>query len=196
MFADDGKTVVGLFGISRDVTDSKRHEDELLVMATTDFLTGADSRRTFVGAVDHELARMQRDPACLCALMMFDLDHFKLVNDSFGHATGDQVLRHVIQLFGSEMRKGDRIGRMGGEEFAILMPGADMASAQQLAERLREALALRPISVDGQSIVVTVSIGLAGLRATDGVSGPALDRADRALYSAKHKGRDCVAMVL
>lgn len=190
MFADDGKTVVGLFGVSRDVTDAKRLESELLLMATTDFLTGASSRRSFVAAIDREIARMQRDADTTCALLMVDLDHFKLINDTYGHATGDEVLKHVVQLLGSEIRKGDLIGRMGGEEFAILMPGANMTSAQTFAERMRQTIERAPVTIGGKSIVVTVSIGVSSLRAGDVSSGAALARVDQALYGAKHKGRN------
>jgi diguanylate cyclase (GGDEF)-like protein len=195
LMADDGKTVVGLFGTSRDITDAKRQEEDLLVMATTDFLTGVESRRTFVGAVDYEIARMQRDSSCQCAILMFDLDHFKQVNDTYGHATGDEVLKHITKLMSNEIRKVDRIGRLGGEEFAILMPGTDMASAQTFAERLRQEVETTPISVDSQSIVVTVSIGLSVLKGSDESSGPALERVDQALYKAKNLGRNRVEVL-
>jgi diguanylate cyclase (GGDEF)-like protein len=192
LFADDGKTVVGLFGISRDVTEAKRLEDELRVMATTDFLTGVEARRTFVGAIDYEIARMHRDSSYLCAILMFDLDHFKHVNDTYGHATGDEVLKHITRLMGSEIRKVDRIGRLGGEEFAILMPSADMPSAKTFAERLRQKVETSPANVAGHSIVMTVSIGLSNLRGSDGTSGAALERVDQALYKAKNSGRNRV----
>jgi diguanylate cyclase (GGDEF)-like protein/PAS domain S-box-containing protein len=195
LFADDGNTVEGLFGISRDVTDAKRHEEDLLVIATTDFLTGVESRRSFVGAVDYEIARIQRDSSCQCAILMFDLDHFKKVNDTYGHATGDEVLKHITKIMGSEIRKVDRIGRLGGEEFAILMPGTDMTSAQTFAERLRQEVETTPISKDGQSIVVTVSIGLSALKGSDDSSGPALKRVDQALYKAKSHGRNRVEVL-
>lgn len=195
MFDADGKTVVGIFGISRDITESKQREDELRVMASTDFLTGVASRRTFIGDVEYEIARMHRDATVPCSILMFDLDHFKQVNDTYGHATGDEVLKHLVNLMTGEIRKVDRIGRLGGEEFAILMPAADLSSAQIFAERLRQKVESTPMCVDGQSITVTVSIGLSEIDASDQSSSMALERIDRALYKAKNNGRNRVEIL-
>ncbi|MFA9217502.1 MAG: PAS domain S-box protein, partial [Sphingomonadaceae bacterium] len=194
MFGADGQTVVGIFGISRDVTALKRQEDELRRMATTDFLTGVASRRHFIDALEQELLRLQRNVAGACTLLMFDLDHFKRVNDSHGHAAGDAVLRQVTRLMAAEVRKVDLLGRLGGEEFAILLPDTTPQAALVFAERLRQLVELASIPVDVQHIRVTVSIGVAALCATDTSSATPLARADLALYAAKHEGRNQVRL--
>ena len=192
MFDDDGKTVIGIFGISRDVTQTVLRENELREMATTDFLTGVATRRDFIGAARHELDIMQRNPSHCCALLMLDLDHFKKINDTFGHAAGDAVLQHVTRLATREIRRVDRIGRLGGEEFAILMPGTDMAGACNFAERLRQTVADTPLEFAGHSISVTVSIGLSALLSSDTSPEQAVARADKAMYQAKNAGRNRV----
>ncbi len=124
------------------------------------------------------------------AVLMFDLDHFKAVNDRYGHATGDEVLKHFAQLLGPELRRVDAAGRIGGEEFAVLLSGADTQDAYAFATRVRARLAATPLHAGGIDIGVTVSIGIAPLRASDAGVGDALARADAALYRAKELGRD------
>ncbi len=194
MFDDDGKTVIGLFGISRDVTQTVLRENELREIATTDFLTGVATRRDFIATARHELDIMQRKPSHCCALLMLDLDHFKKINDSFGHAAGDAVLKHVTKLTAGEIRRVDRIGRLGGEEFAILMPASDMAAAQTFAERLRQTVADTALALAGNSISVTVSIGLSALLSSDKGPEQAIARADKAMYQAKNAGRNRVEL--
>lgn len=192
MFDDDGKTVLGIFGISRDVTQTVLRENELREIATTDFLTGVATRRDFIAAARHELDIMQRKPNHCCALLMLDLDHFKTINDTFGHAAGDAVLQHVTNLATCEIRRVDRIGRLGGEEFAILMPGSDMAAAQIFAERMRQTVADTPLVLGGDSITVTATIGLSALSSSDTGPEQAIARADKAMYQGKNAGRNRV----
>lgn len=179
-----------------DITERRRMNDELLVLATTDFLTGLPNRREFMRQLDAEQARLQRDVGGCAAVLMLDLDLFKHVNDEYGHATGDAVLRHLAGLMRDSQRKIDMLGRVGGEEFAILLPGADLDAAAVFAERLRQRIADTPLQVSGQPLPVTVSIGIAALSAADSSADQALIRADQALYRAKRGGRNRVERVV
>jgi len=178
--------------VSRDITERKKKETELLEMATTDFLTGLPNRRHFVARLEDELARMQRIGSLRAAVLMLDLDHFKRVNDRFGHDTGDQLLRHLASLIRSELRKIDTVGRVGGEEFAVLLAGADPAAAEAFADRLRQKIESSPLAQGKDAIGLTVSIGVSPVLAADTDATAALIRADRALYRAKEKGRNRV----
>lgn len=175
-----------------DITERKRLNDELVRLAATDFLTGLPNRREFMTRLNDEQARLQRDVGGRAAVLMLDIDHFKDINDAHGHDRGDAVLRHLAGLMRDSQRKIDMLGRVGGEEFAILLPGADMEAARAFAERLRQRIADTPLPHNGDSIAVTVSIGLASLDAADRSGDAALVRADQALYRAKHGGRNRV----
>jgi len=175
-----------------DITERKRMNDELLMLATTDFLTGLPNRREFMARLDDEHARLQRDASARAAVLMLDLDLFKRINDEYGHPAGDAVLRHVAALMRDSQRKIDTLGRVGGEEFAVLLPGADLDAAQQFAERLRLRIAATPLLLDAHSYPVTISIGIAAMSGADGDADAALIRADQALYRAKRGGRNRV----
>lgn len=175
-----------------DITERKRLDAELLMLATTDFLTGLPNRREFMTRLDDELSRLQRSLNDCASVLMIDIDHFKLVNDRHGHACGDAVLRHMAGLMREAQRKVDVLGRVGGEEFAVLLPGATLEAAQSYAERLRQLVAERPVIWEGHRIGITVSIGLARLHANDPAGDSALIRADHALYKAKEEGRNRV----
>ncbi|MBE0612043.1 MAG: GGDEF domain-containing protein [Burkholderiales bacterium] len=179
-------------GVARDIGERKQMELALRELATTDFLTGISNRRHFIAQLDHELLRLQRLEAQRAAVLMLDLDHFKGINDRFGHATGDAMLKHFVTLMRRELRSIDTAGRVGGEEFSIILPGADLAGAQVFAERLRLKVSQTPLVQDGEIIPVTVSIGIAALGGAD--SDAALDRADQALYRAKKSGRNRVEL--
>ena len=175
-----------------DITERKRMNDELLLLATTDFLTGLPNRRHFMARLDDEHARLQREIEDCAAVLMLDLDHFKTINDEHGHASGDAVLRHVAALMLDGQRKMDTLGRVGGEEFAILLPGTDLAAAAVFAERLRRRVADTPLRLDGSVISVTVSIGIAAMAGAEAGYDAVLVRADKALYCAKRAGRNRV----
>lgn len=180
-----------LFSVLNDVTERKRLERKLQEMATTDALTGLPNRRCFLERLQEHLELLARGVSPAASLMMLDLDRFKNVNDTWGHAAGDQVLQQVACVMREQLRKIDIPGRLGGEEFAILLPGVGADEARISAERLRQVLANSPRTLsDGTRIEQTISIGITELLSTDlDVKAP-LSRADRALYQAKAEGRN------
>jgi diguanylate cyclase (GGDEF)-like protein/PAS domain S-box-containing protein len=186
----DGGTL--WYGFVADITERKHIEAALRDAASTDFLTGLPNRRHFMARMEQELARVQRDGRLLTTVLMFDLDHFKLVNDLHGHAAGDEVLKHFARILQHELRKVDAAGRIGGEEFAVVLAGADAAHAQAFAGRVRERLAALPVRVGVHTVNVTVSVGVAAMRALDLSVNSSLSRADSALYNAKEMGRNRV----
>lgn len=165
------------------------NELELHRRADRDHLTGALTRQAFTRHAAREIARIQRyaGPA---SLILFDLDHFKRVNDELGHAGGDAVLRSVAQAVQATIRPTDYFGRIGGEEFAILLPQTASCEAAVVAERLRTAIATTPIWFDGQARTVTASFGIADWNAAFGELDPWIAAADAPLYRAKHRGRN------
>lgn len=191
---NDLQTVALLADLAWDFAESKRLEAELVAMATTDFLTGLLNRRHFLIEMEDELNRLRRFDIPAAAVLMLDLDHFKKVNDTYGHAAGDAVLKHFASMVSASLRKIDTAGRIGGEEFAILLLGANSEDAQHFAERLRIAVANTPVNFQGQLISITVSIGIAHLDAADTSPDTSLTRADAALYDAKHSGRNRVCL--
>jgi diguanylate cyclase (GGDEF)-like protein len=164
-------------------------QSQLRRLATTDELTGVLNRRAFVEAARHEFERAQRylRPTAVLAL---DIDHFKRVNDEYGHSGGDLVLRVCAQRWQAALREHDVLGRMGGEEFCVLLPETGAASAAAVAERLRSVTASGPII--GQWRTVSVSVGWATVDVADAAWEAVYERADNALYAAKAQGRNCV----
>jgi len=160
-------------------------------LAMVDPLTGVANRRYFYQRAAIEIGAAHRRHAPLACLML-DIDFFKSVNDRHGHAAGDAVLKRLAETVQAGIRPYDLFGRLGGEEFAILLPDADLATASLIAERLRIAVAASPALVEGEVLPITVSIGVAILAAEDAAIDPLLDRADRALYQAKEGGRNRV----
>ncbi len=163
-----------------------KHDAELLV--ASDSLTGAMSRRAILPLIEKSVKRAAKSgiPACVA---MIDLDWFKSVNDRFGHLAGDQVLRRVVERIRQCLRASDAIGRYGGEEFVLLLQGADEHAGTRLVERVRGAIADTDWSDIGPGLKVSVSCGIASVRPTDTLDG-VLERADKALYAAKRGGRD------
>ena len=187
--------------VTIDITEQKiaqaklvDSEKKLQVLATTDFLTGLPNRREFTDRLADEFHRVQRFGDQRSSVLMLDLDLFKRINDTHGHATGDAVLKHFAQLVRNTLRKIDMVGRMGGEEFAIILPGTDSAGARIFAERLREAVANNPLVQDGEPILLTVSIGIATMDRPDENAEETLLRSDAALYRAKRNGRNRVEL--
>ncbi|MEQ8368487.1 MAG: diguanylate cyclase [Roseicyclus sp.] len=164
-------------------------------MAVTDSLTGLHNRRYAMFELDRILTRPGRG----VAVMMLDLDHFKQINDSHGHSVGDEVLRHVARRLQAQLRSGDLLARIGGEEFLVALPDTDRSSALDCAERLRAAVSGEPVKLSGDTppLSVTLSVGLtltrSGGQAADSAQS-LIERADGALYGAKAEGRDQVTM--
>ncbi len=187
--------------VTLDITERKlaqaallASEKELLVLATTDLLTELPNRRQFLARLAEEFARVRRFGNQCCSVLVLDLDRFKRINDTYGHAMGDAVLRHFAQLMRKTFRNIDMAARVGGEEFAVILPGSDLAAARTSAERLREIVAKTPLVQDGKTISVTVSIGAATMISSDSDADQTLIRADEALYRAKENGRNQVEM--
>ncbi|GGF42417.1 hypothetical protein GCM10011611_56060 [Aliidongia dinghuensis] len=173
--------------------EMRRAEFERLSLL--DPLTGAGNRRHFDDRAAAEIARAHRDTRPL-GVVMFDIDHFKHVNDHFGHAAGDAVIRRVVEVARGMLRPSDFIGRLGGDEFVLLVPGADTGDARHLAERVWDTIASTAIAIgepdDPTPIAITASFGVAMLGADETAIEPALARADAALYTAKRAGRNQV----
>lgn len=183
----------GAVVVFRDMAERRRLETELRSQATTDALTGLANRRHFLAEMERERTRLQRNPALPAAVLMVDLDNFKGVNDRHGHAVGDIVLRHFATTLALSLRGSDLTGRLGGEEFAVLLPGSSLEHGSQLAERLRRLVAAATVTTDDAAIRYTVSIGVTLMVAADPTVDAVLARADAALYRAKDGGRDQVA---
>ena len=171
-----------------------RLRDTLRDQSTRDSLTGLHNRRYVEETLAHELARADRSADPL-ALLMVDLDHFKHVNDTFGHAAGDRVLQSVADLLRRHVRAGDVVCRYGGEEFALVMPGASAELALERAEALRRAAHAVALPGPGPTNgVLTLSVGVAVFPDHARQAADLVVSADDALYAAKRGGRDCVAL--
>lgn len=173
----------------RDISSECAERKILKDLAYTDALTGLANRNNFLQTLENEIQRFQRYGQSF-ALLLMDLDHFKKINDTYGHLAGDECLRHFSRLSQQFLREVDVIGRLGGEEFAALLPLADSNSAYAAAERLRRQIEQNTIWFEGKEIKLTVSIGLARPILGDDTPEHILSRADQALYSAKHHGRN------
>jgi diguanylate cyclase (GGDEF)-like protein len=191
MEAGELKEVYATF---EDITAQVLLTQELSAKATTDELTRLANRRTLFERLAIEYERVQRNPDLRCCLLAIDIDHFKLVNDTWGHAAGDVVLRHVAQTMKQQTRRIDIAARVGGEEFVIVLPDTSVDNALVLAERIRASIEGIPADTGDQQIAVTISIGLSAISADDPTDRAALERADLALYEAKHKGRNQVRL--
>ncbi len=164
---------------------------ELLHLATTDVLTGAANRRNFMERCETEVSRARRYDRPT-SILMLDVDRFKSINDSYGHAAGDAVLKAMAAVFRQALREPDIWGRLGGEEFAILLVETPLHEAAAVAERLREQLASTPVTHDEYTIAFTASIGVAPVVPDDGGLEKALSLADGLMYQAKNAGRNRV----
>lgn len=174
-------------GYLTDISDLKRVEEELRALSVTDALTGIYNRRYFQERLRNELDRAQREGLDL-AVIMLDIDHFKRINDQFGHAVGDHVLRSLCQRIAHRLRRTDVFCRLGGEEFMVLCPGSSAEQARVLAQELWRGVRSVPVEGVGR---VTASFGVAGWRAGEGADALLL-RADAGVYAAKQGGRDRV----
>lgn len=180
-------------GIGTELADAVMDRIELLRSASTDGLTEVLTRRAFKDEAEQVIAlalRHQHDISCVT----FDIDHFKKINDSFGHAAGDEVLRQAVAACRSVLRAGDPFGRLGGEEFAILLPHVGRDGAAATAEKLRAAIADRKMEQNGQPLQVTASFGISTMSIVARDIESLLAQADAAMYQAKNAGRDrCIA---
>jgi diguanylate cyclase (GGDEF)-like protein len=169
---------------------SHRLYQDLREAASQDFLTRVYSRRATQQLLYQQFHQFQRYKS-LCSLILLDIDYFKLVNDNYGHETGDKVLQEVAMLLKNQLRKADTLGRWGGEEFLIILPNIGIAEAVEVAEKLRNEIVKHKII----GIDCTISLGVKMLENNDHTIDQAIKRADNALYSAKHKGRNCVVAI-
>lgn len=179
--------------IYSDVTDIIRNAEELERLATTDGMTGLFNRRHFLALAECEWKRARRYDRSV-SLAILDIDFFKAINDEFGHDVGDSVIVHLTELAGRAKRDTDLLARIGGEEFALLLPETTLSDASTVAERIRHVIATRPFGKAPHSVAATVSIGVAA--STDTMAGftDLMKAADDALYDAKRSGRNRVAL--
>jgi diguanylate cyclase (GGDEF)-like protein len=179
--------------LKQEIDRRQALEDQLRTMAETDPLTSVFNRRYFTGTAEREAKKALRYGEDL-SLMILDLDHFKQVNDRFGHSRGDDVLQTVVQVIQNELREVDVLARLGGEEFGILLPNTNLEAAHTAAERIRRAIEHYEHPLPSQYRSVTVSIGVAQLRESDEGLDKLYKRTDDALYSAKEHGRNRTAV--
>ncbi|WP_254275722.1 sensor domain-containing diguanylate cyclase [Halomonas sp. 3H] len=188
IMGEDGKPKKVTFVV--DITERKAMERRLEFLARHDELTGLLNRRAGLSLLDEEILRSRRYGTPLC-VSTCDLDHFKRVNDAHGHAVGDTVLREAADLMKEALRQHDHVIRLGGEEFLVLLPGVDGKEAQRALGRLRQRLETTPLADVG--LRLTLSAGVAELQG-DEAADALMERADRALYAAKHEGRNRVKL--
>ncbi len=184
---------IGSFNINLflDVTRERAYERELRALAETDSLTGTMNRRRFFEEAEALLSLQSGAPV---GVLMLDLDRFKEINDAYGHGQGDEVLREFTQCVEAVLRQSDRLARLGGEEFAVLLPATGLEATAAIADRLRVAVSKHPFRIGKEKLSVTTSIG-GTCCAVGEAFDAAISRADKALYGAKREGRNRVVMI-
>jgi len=182
-------TITHFLAVQEDITERKRLEEELKKQAATDGLTGVTNRRYFLDLANRELKRAVRLSQSV-AIVLIDLDHFKTINDTYGHAGGDQALLTFVKTCLKNIREIDVFARIGGDEFALLMPETSGEQAYTTVERIRQALAAAPMNLDEKPVLITISAGISSLIGGDEALDTLLGRADQALYQAKEAGRN------
>lgn len=191
----DGYHLLFALDITELTQTKKQLEDTIKVceyLATTDELTGIKNRRAIMENIDDEFNRCKRYGE-LFSILILDIDHFKNVNDTYGHLVGDKVIKHIAQVSHQSLRETDYIGRLGGEEFIALLPKADQASAVIIAERIRTKIEASSVEqTNDKGVKVTVSIGVSECLPTDNDVTEVIKRADDRLYLAKNNGRNQV----
>ncbi|WP_237486013.1 GGDEF domain-containing protein [Vibrio hippocampi] len=188
---EDGQRVV--IWTARNVTEKHSLEEKLRQLSETDVLTQVFNRRAFMDRLFSCIERFEHTEQNTSFLMM-DIDYFKRINDSLGHQLGDVVIKHVTEVITRELRESDIIGRIGGEEFGIILPNTNISDAEDIAERLRYQIQNTPCFVDDRNISVTVSIGVSKLASGEDECKYVLTRSDRAMYYSKNSGRNCVTV--
>jgi diguanylate cyclase (GGDEF)-like protein/PAS domain S-box-containing protein len=207
--------IAGAIIVDQDITALKRQEQELLqtranlevanrelreslereqLLARTDGLTGVINRRHFLDMAEHECAVARRYGLPL-SVVLFDIDTFKRINDSLGHLVGDEILRGVARRAGEQLRSADVLARYGGEEFIVMVPESAARRAEIVAERIRKSIAEQGFQTTAGKVAVTVSAGVSEMRSNSDTLEELIRRADRALYEAKHKGRNCTVVI-
>ena len=182
---------VALEKAHREIEHRKGLESRLRIQARTDALTGACNRRAYVSAAEREIrtARLSGEPL---AFVMLDLDHFKQINDTYGHAGGDAALVSMADRCRQVLREGDVFGRLGGEEFLFILPDTDIDEAERIAQTIRQGIAAREFVSDDQCFTITATLAVTTLRDSDDDLDDVLRRADAMLYAGKNEGRDRV----
>jgi len=189
-FIDSKNNLIGVLGIARNITARKEAEEKLLYLSVHDPLTGLYNRRVLEERVKEEVNRAKRYNHPL-SIFMLDVDHFKKINDTYGHSNGDKALRYLAEVLSFEIRTTDYAARYGGEEFVVILPDTLLPQAQELAERLRLTIAQSPIpSVDMQRLNMTISIGIASYPLHHESWAGLFKAADSAMYLAKKAGRN------
>ncbi|KAA0976654.1 sensor domain-containing diguanylate cyclase [Pseudomonas sp. ANT_H12B] len=186
--AEPGQPVI-IVGIAEDITDKKQIETELQRLATTDALTESSNRRHFFECAHREFEHARQYGAPL-AFLLLDIDDFKVINDTYGHQEGDNVLQRIAESGRATLRRGDVFGRIGGEEFAAVFPGCAPDMAMQVAERLQREIQRLSFRHDDQTFGITISQGLTSLTAEDESLDSLFARADAAMYEAKRQGKN------
>ncbi len=186
-----GKSAVAV--ISVNITSRKLLEMQLKKLSETDPLTGAYNRRYFIEQIDRQHKYFIRYGAPV-SLIMFDLDYFKKINDTYGHTTGDEVLKHFVKICSENFREADIFARYGGEEFVGLLPNSTSEGAYRIAERIRKTIEKAELNIKGNRVKYTVSGGIADMKKGDHSYNDALNRADEALYKAKNSGRNRIVI--
>ena len=186
---------LGLVGVVKDITERRQQEALQRWEAEHDPLTGLLNRRGFDRRLEEAFADFQKT-STPSALLLFDLDHFKPINDEGGHALGDEMLRRIAQVVAWEVRRSDHVARQGGDEFGVLLPSCTLSQAERIAESLRQAVSEVSVSNEGKEYTVTLSIGVTTFDENDEAVEAALSRADAASYEAKAQGRDSVVVKL
>ncbi|WP_035578018.1 diguanylate cyclase [Halomonas sp. TG39a] len=192
MLSQDGHTL-GLVGVVKDITERREQEAIQRWEAEHDPLTGLLNRRGFERRLDEAFADFQKT-STPSALLLFDLDHFKPINDEGGHALGDEMLRRIAQVVAWEVRRSDHVARQGGDEFGVLLPSCTLAQARRIAESLRQSVSEISVTHEGKEYMVTLSIGVTTFDEVDSNVADVLARADAGSYKAKGLGRDGVVV--
>jgi diguanylate cyclase (GGDEF)-like protein/PAS domain S-box-containing protein len=185
--------ITHFLAVKEDITERKYLQEELEKQATTDELTGVTNRRHFLELANKELKRTIRCNHPL-SIVLIDLDHFKSINDTLGHAGGDQALMNFAKICLLNMREIDIFARFGGDEFVLMLPETNQNQAHTFVERMCQTLAAKPIDLGGKPVFITFSSGISSLEGREESLDALLSRADQALYQAKEAGRNCIVI--
>ncbi|HBC3964849.1 TPA: diguanylate cyclase [Vibrio parahaemolyticus] len=189
---DNGERL--LMWSARNITERRLLEEEVKQLVIKDDLTNIYNRRAFMGKLSDELDQYKRyTEKSHNSLVMIDIDHFKQINDEFGHLAGDEIIKHICRICSLELRTHDCFGRLGGEEFSILLKHTNSKQALLIAERLRKKVQETPYHLNGQTLNPTISIGITQFKQTDSNPSDILSRADSAMYTSKRLGRNRVS---